>query len=567
MVNPMKNTLIKILLIIAALTMVVSCEKQTEQNILAEGIHAAADSAGKTIAISYSANTKPIDDEPYVENLIHLKNGNVKQLTGFEFGDEFNYNIFEIYGSFGETIYRIKDSKDSRINFLFSEKGNRFNGLISSYEDDFFGIITSVDKLEKIVHVLGEPDEYQRNTQTSETDIAIYIFENAYMQIAVKPDGIIRDIKYIAKENAFKDIDFSNIITEYMIDLQTPHSYSENIYHNAFDGLDQAHYHPYEAGYSEEQKAGFIQNYLSEQGINKDTPVSATYNHSGEPLAEVYIAENNRITFIMHLWGDFWLDYKAGTSFYTNAVYCATIQLGEDTQAGNIIYNIIPENNAITEKLYDAQGKRMANIAYEYISDNPFPFVTDYWNVDSGQVPISEALCRGQKFLFRKDRSTFDESKKLISYNGAIGTSSMVEPLNSSFIFLYAEGNQLETIKENLTEGEMQARLTSRKESNKYLPGEIKFTYKDDTLLNVDYYYSPSGFATTDFSGKIFYDEKGRMLINEYYITHGSHINIFLYEENEQRPWACLYWCSFSNCFESVYVYNKPKELYSRKQY
>lgn len=51
------------------------------------------------------------------------------------------------------------------------------------------------------------------------------------------------------------------------------------------------------------------------------------------------------------------------------------------------------------------------------------------------------------------------------------------------------------------------------------------------------------------------YDEKGRMILNDYYITHGGHTNIFVYKDDSDLPWACLNWCSYTPGFTNVYLF------------
>lgn len=65
--------------------------------------------------------------------------------------------------------------------------------------------------------------------------------------------------------------------------------------------------------------------------------------------------------------------------------------------------------------------------------------------------------------------------------------------------------------------------------------------------------------GTTDSSGMIEYDEQGRMIYNSYYITHGGHKDLFVYEEGAARPWARLRWCSFAPGFPDVTLFLKSK--------
>ena len=45
------------------------------------------------------------------------------------------------------------------------------------------------------------------------------------------------------------------------------------------------------------------------------------------------------------------------------------------------------------------------------------------------------------------------------------------------------------------------------------------------------------------------------MILNDYYITHGGHTDIFVYKDGSDLPWACLNWCSYAPGFTNVYLF------------
>ena len=50
--------------------------------------------------------------------------------------------------------------------------------------------------------------------------------------------------------------------------------------------------------------------------------------------------------------------------------------------------------------------------------------------------------------------------------------------------------------------------------------------------------------SSTDCSGAAAYDEQGRLVYRHYYITHGYHYRVYLYNGEETRPWAWMEFCT-----------------------
>lgn len=313
-------------------------------------------------------------------------------------------------------------------------------------------------------------------------------------------------------------------------------------------------YGPYEEGYEESQKEEFVRSYLQEHNVNKETPDGITYDFEGNPFVEYYRTGENQICFIVHIWGSYLIDFEANERVDTDAVYCVTLQIGEEQKAGNIIYNIDTKNNTTCERLYDAQGKQIANVTYEYIANVPIPFVTDYWDTDSGYGLI-ETLCREQKFWLYKELSEFDENENFIAYAGSSEYYDWKEYLPEPSICVYGEDGRFEALQEIMLEEDIERGWGWWDETVDY-SGQIKFNYRDNGKVeSVEYFRSSYSHGTYDSSGELYYDDDGRMISNEHYVTHGHHINILLYEEGVDRPWACLYWCSFTNGFDTIYIF------------
>lgn len=70
---------------------------------------------------------------------------------------------------------------------------------------------------------------------------------------------------------------------------------------------------------------------------------------------------------------------------------------------------------------------------------------------------------------------------------------------------------------------------------------QIDFIYRDDgTLCYRDYQHSSFAFNTTFCSKDSFYDEDGRILYEDGYITHGSLLYYYFYDSDGRKPKYCL---------------------------
>ncbi|MDE5951235.1 MAG: hypothetical protein K2H12_06630, partial [Acetatifactor sp.] len=120
---------------------------------------------------------------------------------------------------------------------------------------------------------------------------------------------------------------------------------------------------------------------------------------------------------------------------------------------------------------------------------------------------------------------------------------------------VYDEAGRLKAIQEELQKEDIEEYWGWWDESIDY-SGQIEMQYRDDgTISDVEYHHSSYKYGTSDSSGIIEYDEKGRMLYNEYYITHGEDVDIYLYEEDSDMPWCVIYWCCFAPGFEDIYLF------------
>ena len=133
-------------------------------------------------AVSDKSNQNINED---INSLIYLKDGNTKKLVGLTFGDEFNYNLFDSCGSADESyIYLLKNSTDDGLRYFFNGRGNRFSGLTAyGGSGNFFGINIGSDTIEKVINVLGEPNELKTASDYGVDSCATYLFNTATLEI------------------------------------------------------------------------------------------------------------------------------------------------------------------------------------------------------------------------------------------------------------------------------------------------------------------------------------------------------------------------------------------------
>ncbi|MDE6845476.1 MAG: hypothetical protein K2J99_06880, partial [Lachnospiraceae bacterium] len=511
----------------------------------------------------------PARRDPENAKLLCLQSGDTETLLGLSFGDRIDYTRFECCGSggLGPLYCEIGARDGNRVYFHFQGKGHGFGGFLATNTNlGFLGLEPGEDKLERLADLFGEPDETGEYDKIDSIETVMWHFEKASLEVRVR-NGYISSVEYLAADGVADGVEMPWEETDLAKDSQGNYDYLENIYQwVATCGSDaddtEASYHPYDDDYDVGYVGTFIEEYLQKQGIRKTEPDGTVYNRRGKPLVEYYIEETeNKYCFVVHLWRDYWLDYEAGTSEYRDAVYCTTHVLEEADQTGTLLYNI-DEGKAITrERLYDAEGMCKADISYVSMAGAPFSMITDYWYIDTGYDADSGVLCRSQKFWFDEKQAEFDESGQFVRYYGICETDGNDDgnlSLGGMTVYdgyfdhpstcSYDEKGRLQTIEEDL--------LPEDKEYERENSGEVEFQYDEKGVLEEAVYgMSPWTHGTTDSSGMIEYDEKGRMILNDYYITHGGHTDIFVYKEDSNLPWACLNWCSFAPGFTNVYLF------------
>lgn len=508
----------------------------------------------------------PARRDPKNAKLLCLESGDMKTLLGISFGDRIDYTRFECsgWGRFGPLYCEIDAREGSRAYFFFQGKGHGFGGFeVTNMNLGFLGLDQREDKLVRLTDLFGNPDDFEINDSIM---TATWDFDMASLNVVIR-NKYISSVEYLAADGVADGVEIPWEQTGLGMDLQGDYDYLENIYQwEATCGSDandtEASYHPYDDDYDTGYVGIFVEEYLKKQGIRKTEPDGTVYNRRREPLVEYYIEEpENKYCFVVHLWGDYWLDYEAGTSEYRDAVYCTTHVLEESDQTGTLLYNIDEENGITRERLYDTEGMRKADVSYTNMVGAPISLITDYWYIDTGYDAGRGVLCRSQKFWFDEKQAEFDESGRFVRYQGICETDENGDgnlPQGGMTIYdgyfdhpctcSYDEKGRLKIIEEDL--------LPEDEEYERENSGQVEFQYDENGVLKEsEYNLSSWTHGTSDSSGTIEYDEKGRMILNNYYITHGGHKDIFLYKDDSDLPWACLNWCSYAPGFTNVYLF------------
>lgn len=497
-------------------------------------------------------------DDEETRNLLSLRDGDTQSLVGVSFGDVFDYDNYVDKGSWdGARMYHLKDGEAGGLYFLFNGKGNGFSGLIQFAGGDFLGISVGEDSVEKIADVLGSPTALKsEKTYSGRENWAIWEFETATLSVRVK-DGIIQTVEYLAKGDIADAPELPEEQTDLGRDRRETLGRVETIYNwSAYGSTSEGSYavcDPRDVDYDENTADEFIREYLLSHGIHKEEPDRISYDQNGDVLAECYVdEEKGEYCIILHIWGNWLVDFDAGTRRYLDALYCTAHTLDEEDIYGYMIYEEDASQGRRRERLYDNNRKKMAEVIYEYIPVMPFPLVLESWNLDAFHPRL---LIRNQKTWFMKETAKFDEEGKFIAYNEGIYHVYQGEYLCEPCRTVYDEEGRLMAIREELLEEDLEEGWRSWEEGIDY-SGQIEIKYRDDgTVSEVEYLRPYYRYGTFDSSGYIEYDEKGRMLSNEYYITHGSDIDIYLYEEDSDMPWGVIRWCCFAPGFEDIYLF------------
>lgn len=469
--------------------------------------------------------------------LLALKNGDTKSLIGVALGEEFDYGVYKAigYDIEGRDRYRPKEIVfDWRLEYFFEGEGHRFSGFsINDAEEPFLGVRFRKDIASMFSDAFGEPDVCEKLIGWGETEWdgrglrGEWYFEKAVLAVE-EYGGVVTGIEYQALGNAADAVEKTKSDLELRMEKRSEYDMAEDVFEfydwetnerdTGYPGTD----HDSSAGSERE----FVEDFLREQGFGGQSPDSTIYDEKGEKFAEGYIdAKRGKFCFVI---------YKA---YNDRTVYCAARDAGREDERERLVYRCDEQGNVTQETLYDVWGMRMAEASYNYHDGISFPFIAENWNL--GYEGYVEHLCRNQKtWFYEKDLEPGQTgSVKAVSNDDANIKSYFHYPS----YFSYRPDGKLKEIQEEIPEDRFEEELLDIRE---HYFGEMEFEYDENGILKkVDYGRSPYFYGSGDQSGTIDFDEQGRMVHSNYYITSGCHDNFYFYLENEKRPWAVIDWC------------------------
>ena len=468
-----------------------------------------ADPVGENLEISQ----EPGDA---ADKLFCLKNGDTKSLVGLSPGDVLDYDNYEISGvsSEGQRYYREKGEEYGSIEYSFNGKGNGFSGLAQFADGDFLGIRVKEDTLETLTDILGNADILEEEKEGGwNVSCAVWNFREGILQARIR-DGKISSLSYFVEGAAADARELREEETDFGRERLETKGCVEAIYGwSAFGSESEGTYGIYEPcdeDYDAGREGEFIREYLQAQGIEKEEPDGVTYWPEGDLFTEYYVdKEKGQYCFIVHFWNDYWVDQENNVSVYQDEVYCTTYTLEEEGRWGSLIREWDEEENRGEERLYDKYGKRMA---------------------------------------------AFDEAGRFLSYKGSGEENGKGEYLCYPCWTVHDETGRLKLIREELQQCDRE-KWGWWDEGIDY-SGQMEIFYDGEGNINsIEYLRSSYSHGTSDSTGRILYDDKGRMVYNSFYITHGGDAWIFLYEGDSDMPWCVLRWCSYLPGFEEAYLF------------
>lgn len=462
-----------------------------------------------------------------------LENGDAKFLVGVDFGEIFDYNLYE---EAVKNEYCLKEDHSRDLHYLFDGKGHRFSGFSTNYSDGrkpFLGVEPH-DLAFIFEEVFGEPDICEVwDPGWEETGLKTeWYFEKAVLTV-YEWRGEVSRIEYRALGDA-ADGSGIEVISDFekRMERRSEDEKAEAIY--SWE-LDIAGTESRDTGHTGE----ITEKYLREQGFDVQVPDSIFYDEEEDIYAECYTDDKEeRYCFILYMDGH---------------AYCTVKDLSKAEKTEYLIYQCDETGNVTQETQYDAWGMRMAEASYKYYSGIPFPFLTESWNVEYEGAD----LCRNRKTWFPEKEVERDDKGRVETVNGSGVFDGDIQCFFRYFdTFSYRTDGKLETVLEEVPADY----LEEFPDTDLQYFGKMEFWYDSKGVLKkIDYHRSDWGYGTWDQSGFINFDRQGRMVHNNYYVTHGDHSKFYFYHEEEERPRAVVSWC-WGNGFEDITVYQPIEE-------
>lgn len=453
-----------------------------------------------------------------------LKTGDTESLIGVTLGEKYNYDEFE---SIGGGRYRPKELVfEWTMWYLFDGPGHRFSGFYhDGGEEPFLGINFGETPASIFVKTFGEPDfcEQMETEKEAEYLKAGWYLDRALLMVE-SWNGYVSGIKYKAFDEVFAEGGYEEELSDFeeRVAKKSKEEQAEIIYDWDFDENEKDVVYSSADGTDDCSVEEFAAYFCGEQNLNGREPDSIIYDGEGKKAAEGYIDDREgRFCFIL---------------YSGEKVCCAVRDLSAAKEPEYLIYTNDEDGNSVQETLYDIWGMRMAEVFLTYHEGIPFPFLTKAWNT---RYEGYHDLCREYKTWFYEEDIEFGEEGEVVS------VSNDHADTKSFFVFpchvAYHGDGRVKKIEEEIPEDRFSEEFLEFREN--YF-GDIEFKYsKAGTLKKIEYSHSPDFYGTGDSAGHVDFDEQGRMVHNNFYVTSGVHDMFYFYRGEERRPWAVLDWC------------------------
>lgn len=294
---------------------------------------------------------------------------------------------------------------------------------------------------------------------------------------------------------------------------------------------------------SVEEQEGFIRQYLEERGLSYDAPVGSTSEEDYD-LLWFWNDETERLALVVWSYFTYYPDGESVAESGTS-VWCTSFLLEDMEEVGQIVRTELRENT-YKEVFYDPEGEKLAGMTYTCEEGIPFAIVNAYEAEEALGWMEPFVFCRNHKFRLDEEKVLRDEEGRFGGYRGELDIWRGWGSNSCEFSCEYDEQGRLCAINDIWHEYEGYG--DCEREGNE-ISGGFTFTYRENgSPLELSYWHSSiTGSGTWDSSGRIYYDELGRMAYSSHYITHGRHYRYYLYKNEEEQPWLILEFCSMAN--------------------
>lgn len=289
-----------------------------------------------------------------------------------------------------------------------------------------------------------------------------------------------------------------------------------------------------------EDQEAFIKQYLEERGLSYEEQ-AGSISEEDYDILWFRNEETGLLAFVIWSYFHYYPD-GAGEAVQGASVWCTSMLLEDMQEMGRMVRSNLGEGS-YQEVFLDLEGEERASMTYTCEEGIPFPVVSAY-DAEEGLAWLEPFIFyRNNKFCLNGERVLRDEADRFFGYRGELNIWYGWAGYSCMFVGEYDKKGRLCAMNDIWHEYEAYGDL--EREGNE-ISGGMTFTYRENgSPLKLSYWHSGiTGSGTWDSSGRIYYDELGRVAYNSYYVTHGGHYRYYLYENEEEQPWMILEFCS-----------------------